>query len=150
VDVRSDLYSLGITLWEILTGQTPFRGTAVEVMQQHRHAPLPLDLLEAVPQPVVVLLDVLLEKDPGQRFQSPAELLKAIPAIIGAVEGKRRITRQGLQKALLTDSSVGAGKPLVDPGPERISVARLSVTGSDVFGREEDVAGRRASPAGSG
>jgi serine/threonine protein kinase len=122
VDVRSDLYSLGITLWEILTGQTPFRGTAVEVMQQHRHAPLPLDLLEAVPQPVVVLLDVLLEKDPGQRFQSPAELLKAIPAIISAVDAKRRITRQSLQKTLLTDSCVGIGKPSVGLGPERISV----------------------------
>jgi tetratricopeptide (TPR) repeat protein len=140
VDVRSDLYSLGITLWEMLTGQTPFRGTAVEVMYQHQHAPLPLDLLEAVPQPVVVLLDVLLEKDPGQRFQNPAELLKAIPAITGAVEAKRRITRQSLQKTLLTESCVGTGKPSVGLGPERISVARLPVTGSDVFGREEDIA----------
>ena len=59
--------------------------------------------LEAVPQPVVVLLDVLLEKDPGQRFQSPAELLKAIPTIIGAVDAKRRITRQSLQKTLVTE-----------------------------------------------
>ena len=65
VDIRSDLYSLGITLWDMLTGQTPFRGTAVEVIHQQQHAPLPLDLLEAVPQPVVVLLEALLEKDPG-------------------------------------------------------------------------------------
>jgi hypothetical protein len=140
VDVRSDLYSLGITLWEMLTGQTPFRGTAVEVKYQHQHAPLPLDLLEDVPQPVVVLLDVLLEKDPGQRFQNPAELLKVIPTIIGAIDAKRRITRQSLLKTLLTDSCVAAGKPAVGLGPERISVARLPVTGSDVFGREEDVA----------
>jgi serine/threonine protein kinase len=140
VDVRSDLYSLGITLWEMLTGQTPFRGTAIEVMYQHQHAPLLLDLLEGVPQPVVVLLDVLLEKDPGQRFQSPAELLKAIPAIIGAVDAKRTITRHSLQKTLLTDSCVGTGKPSVGLGLERISVARLPVTGSDLFGREEDIA----------
>ena len=101
MDVRSDLYSLGITLWEMLTGHTLFRGTPAEVMYQHQHAPLPLEQLEAVPQPVVVLLDVLLEKDPGRRFQSPAELLKAMPAITGAVDARRRITRQSLQKTLL-------------------------------------------------
>ena len=41
VDIRSDLYSLGITIWQMLTGSTPFRGTAGEVMYQHQHALLP-------------------------------------------------------------------------------------------------------------
>ena len=68
VDIRSDLYSLGVTLWEMLTGQAPFRGSPAEVMYQHQHAPLPLEQLEDVPQPVVVLLEVLLEKDPGAAF----------------------------------------------------------------------------------
>ena len=86
VDIRSDLYSLGATLWKMLTGQTPFRGTAAELMYQHLHAPLRLEQLEGVPQPVVVLLEVLLEKDPARRFQSPAELLKAIPTITGAID----------------------------------------------------------------
>src|SRR6516225_634477 len=74
VDIRSDLYSLGITLWEMLTGNAPFRGTPGEVMHQHQHVPIPLEHLEDVPQPVIVLLEVLLEKDPGQRFQNPGEL----------------------------------------------------------------------------
>ena len=117
-----------------------FRGSPAEVMYQHQHAPLPLDLLEAVPQPVVVLLDVLLEKDPGRRFQSPAELLKAIPTITGAIDAGRRITRQSLQKTPSTDSRVGTRKPRARLAPKKISVARLPVTGSDIFGREEDIA----------
>src|SRR6266403_3935293 len=55
LDIRSDLYSLGVTLWEMLTGRTPFRGSASEVMYQHQRTPLPLEQLKAVPQPVVVL-----------------------------------------------------------------------------------------------
>src|SRR6202790_4037985 len=78
VDIRSDLYSLGVSLWEMVTGKLPFRGTPGEVVHQHQHAPLPLEQLEEVPQPVVVLLEVLLEKDPAQRFQNPAILLKAV------------------------------------------------------------------------
>src|SRR5271165_5107569 len=93
VDIRSDLYSLGITLWEMVTGKTPFRGTPGEVMYQHQHTPLPLEELERVPQPLVVLLETLLEKDPGRRFQNPGELLKAIPKIIERIEAGRRITR---------------------------------------------------------
>ena len=68
VDIRSDLYSLGVVLWEMVTGQAPFRGPPAEVMYQHQHAPLPLEPLEDVPQPVVVLLEKLLEKDPARRF----------------------------------------------------------------------------------
>src|SRR5580698_5821398 len=81
LDIRSDLYSLGVTLWEMLTGHPPFRGSPAEVMYQHQHAPLRLEHLEGIPQPVVVMLETLLEKDPGQRFQNPAELLQAIPTI---------------------------------------------------------------------
>ena len=58
----------------------------------------------------------------------------------GAIESRRRITRQSLHKTPFTGSRVGTGKPPAKPGPDKISVARLPVTGSDVFGREEDVA----------
>jgi serine/threonine protein kinase len=44
VDIRSDLYSLGVTLWAMVTGGTPFRGPSAEVMYQHQHASLPLEI----------------------------------------------------------------------------------------------------------
>ena len=74
VDVRSDLYSLGVMLWETVAGHALFRGSPAEVMYQHQHALLPLDQLDGVPQPVVVLLQGLLEKDPARRFQNPVTL----------------------------------------------------------------------------
>ena len=74
VDIRSDLYSLGVTLWEMLLGRVPFRGSPSELMYQHQHAPLPLEQLKDVPQSFVVLLERLLQKDPAKRPQSPAEL----------------------------------------------------------------------------
>src|SRR6476619_5722084 len=66
VDIRSDLYSLGVMLWEMLTGQAPFRGSPAEVMHRHQHGPLPVEQLRGIPQPLVVLLEVLLEKDPAR------------------------------------------------------------------------------------
>jgi serine/threonine protein kinase/predicted ATPase len=138
VDIRSDLYSLGVTLWNMVAGQPPFRGTCAELMHAHLHAPLPIGQLERIPQPVAALLEVLLEKDPARRFQDPVELLKTMPTITAAIEAERTITRDSLRMASPDVHSV-TRKPPIRPGPERISVARLPVTGSDVFGREEDV-----------
>jgi serine/threonine protein kinase len=140
VDIRSDLYSLGVTFWVMVTGQTPFRGTSAEVMYQHQHVPLPLERLKDVPQPVVALLEKLLEKNPVQRFRTPAELLAAITRITDANYAPRRITRQSLQKTPSTVSRARTGKPPRRPAPKKISIARLPVTGSDIFGREEDIA----------
>src|SRR5246127_3943316 len=85
VDIRSDLYSLGVVFWEMVIGQTPFRGSSVEVMYQHQHTPLPVEQLNGIPQPLVVLLEVLLAKDPVRRFQTPAELLKVMPTVRDAI-----------------------------------------------------------------
>ena len=81
VDIRSDLYSLGVTLWEMLTGRPPFRGTAAELIYQHQHGFLPLERLKGVPQRLTAILETLLDKDPKRRFQTPAELLKTLSTV---------------------------------------------------------------------
>jgi hypothetical protein len=66
-------------------------------MYQHQHTPLPLEQLIDVPQPINVLLQVLLEKDPKRRFQNPAELLEALPKVNDAIKAGRSITDQNLR-----------------------------------------------------
>jgi WD40 repeat protein/serine/threonine protein kinase len=93
VDIRSDLYSLGVTLWEMVAGQVPFQGSPGEVMYQHQHAPLPLEQLKGLPQPLIVLLDILLKKDPTRRFQTPAELSKMMPMVRDAIDAGRPLMK---------------------------------------------------------
>ena len=96
VDIRSDLYSLGVSLWQMLTGHVPFLCSPAEVMYQHQHGSLPLEQFESVLPPVVSFIEVLLDKDPRRRFQTPAELLKALPTIRGAIDEGRTIAYQRL------------------------------------------------------
>jgi serine/threonine protein kinase/Tfp pilus assembly protein PilF len=96
-DIRSDLYSLGITLWEMLSGEVPFQGCSSKLIYQHQHASLPIEKLARIPQPVVALLELLLEKDPARRFQTPTELLQAIPRVTEALNAERGVTTDQLQ-----------------------------------------------------
>jgi eukaryotic-like serine/threonine-protein kinase len=76
-DERTDLYSLGVILYQMLTGDKPYVGaTADEILEQHRSAPVPtLPAEVAACQP---LLNKLLAKDPSQRFGSAREAIEAL------------------------------------------------------------------------
>jgi eukaryotic-like serine/threonine-protein kinase len=108
-DIRSDLYSLGVTLWEMLSGKLPFQGSSVELMQQHRYAAPPMEQLTGAPQPITALLAVLLEKDPARRFQSPAGLIEAVPKITEAMASRSRVTPDRL-RSIAQGSILSGGK----------------------------------------
>ncbi len=78
VDIRSDLYSLGVTLYHMLTGRPPFKGeTPLALAMQHVQATVPAieQFRQSIPPSLVELLARLLAKSPDQRFRDPGEVL---------------------------------------------------------------------------
>lgn len=80
-DIRSDLYSLGCSLYFLLTGQPPFPdGTLMQKILLHQQAePRPIDEIRTdVPAAVTALVKRLMEKDPQNRFQTPASVAMSL------------------------------------------------------------------------
>ena len=74
IDTRSDIYSLGATLYYMVTGRPPYSGSVAQIMSQHLYKPLPLEPLEGSPACLVGLVQRMMEKDPAKRPQTPADL----------------------------------------------------------------------------
>jgi serine/threonine protein kinase len=90
LDVRSDIYSLGVVIFEVLTGDVPFRGeTALATVMKHLHDPLPFDEPRAagIPELLHDVLNRALAKDPEDRYPSAEGLARSLREVRHRVLG---------------------------------------------------------------
>jgi len=106
IDTRSDIYSLGVTLWYLLCGRTPFVGRTMEEIRARQTNELPLEQLRSLhlPGQVITLLKSMLAPDPKDRPQTARDLLAAVHSCYTRFnpEARSRRRRAVLAGAALT------------------------------------------------
>ncbi|HWE64772.1 MAG TPA: protein kinase, partial [Chloroflexota bacterium] len=97
---RSDLYSLGVTLFEMLTGRLPFNAeNPIAIAMQHvqNAPPLPRQFNRAIPPALEALILRLMAKNPNDRFADAASVIAALRGVMGQAGGSTRVARPAAQ-----------------------------------------------------
>jgi serine/threonine-protein kinase len=131
VDGRSDLFSLGVVVFELLTGTRPFGGnslTEVSYKIVHEAPPIPSHLRPALPPAFNPILLKLLEKDPSRRYQKGADVGRALDAL-------RRVLAGGVGEG----GALGSGPMRATDGQRSISAAHTATRATTVEAPPEPV-----------
>ncbi len=82
-DEKSDIYSVGVMLYEMLTGKKPFDAenpVAVALMHMQENAKNPREIISTIPEPLEEIVYHAMERNPSRRYQSASEMMKDIEA----------------------------------------------------------------------
>ncbi|MGH7294063.1 MAG: serine/threonine-protein kinase [Polyangiaceae bacterium] len=133
IDARTDVYAIGMSLFECLTGEVPYVGSYPEVLVQVSNAAEPPSVRDKrpdVPPALAVVIETALEKDAGARFQTAAELGRALVAASGLAPGRSSLL------AAIPDESPTSGQGSEEPEAAAIKLVRRKA--SREREREED------------